>query len=233
MDTDRLAKIRRQVHRQWAALAKKKERVTLRPEDQMEHLIDAWHEDDDSTQQLWEYVGMTWGQYSRWVNGQGLPEGWVPPVYEIKKTAEGNPVTATGLHDHITTYDPRPAEGVDKDGMIDLSHLRLDYDHLQELKRKRRLLDEAIKVYEDKFKEPVEAVTGAKGFKVDGLPRYRYEANGTFPHAKFAKENPHVAEVYQKTVKKFDVETFKKHQPLVYQQWLPRRFVEISETKKG
>lgn len=231
MDHSRLTKIRRRVHRQWAALAEKRTTVSLTTRDRLEHLIDAWHEDPDNGQPLHDYLGMNWEQYGHWVAGRGVPAGWVPPNYEIKKTDEGNSSMITPT---IPAAAVEPVTGgVDKDGFIDLSHLRGDYAHLQELKKQRTMLNEAIKVYEDKFKAPIEAVEGATGFKVDGLPRYRYERNGTFPHAEYAKQNPGIAAAFQTTKTVFDVAAFKATRPLEYERWRSQRFVEISETKKG
>lgn len=232
MDNDRLAAIRTTVHRQWAALLEKKATVPLRDEDKLEHLIDAWHDDNDNEQQLWEYCGMTWPQYSHWVNGGGIPEGWVAPQYEIKKTEGENMQTSNIIPTIVEGVEPVTG-GLDGDGMLDLSHMRADYFYLQELLKQRNLLDEAIKVYENKFKAPMDAVTGSKGFKVDGLPRYRYERNGTFPKAKYAAANPHVYAAYQRQTTEFDVDAFKRDRPDEYAQWRAPRFVAISETKKS
>ncbi len=35
-------------------------------EDEIDDFVDQWHEDEDTTQELHEYLGMTWEEYSAW-----------------------------------------------------------------------------------------------------------------------------------------------------------------------
>lgn len=184
----------------------------MRHDAHVEALIDEWHDDHEATDQLHERLGLSRDEYSEWVHGQGLPKGYRPPPLKEKKLT--NTATATA-----TVAEPQRDPRLDTDNYIDLSELRGDWQYLLELRRQRTLLDEAIKVYEAKFKTPVEAVTGAIGFKVDGLPAATWKKDGTFPVAQYVKANPHVFEAYKTVKEVFDVDTFKKHRPDEYNQW--------------
>lgn len=178
----------------------------------IDDLIDEWHDDHGATDKLHERLGLSWADYGIWASGGGLPAGYTPPALKEKKLTD-TPAPVTELPQRYS------ANRLDGDGYLDLSDLRADWHYLLELCRQKVLIEEAIKAYEAKFKAPVEAVTGAIGFKVDGLPAATWKKDGTFPTAKYVAANPHVFEAYKTTKEVFDVDTFKKHRPDEYNQW--------------
>ena len=36
------------------------------PEDEIDDFVEKWHEDENTTQELHEYLGMSWEEYSAW-----------------------------------------------------------------------------------------------------------------------------------------------------------------------
>jgi len=179
---------------------------------QLERLIDQWHESPPHVGSLPAFLEITPEQYARWAAGHGLPADWTPPA--TKETPM--PLEAAV-----------PAEKPDEI-YADLSDMRLQYQHYEYLLEQHRLITEAIDQYKKKFQQAIEAVPGAVGFEVDGVKRYTYKPTGTFPHAKFAAAHPGIAAAYTKMVEKFDVETFAKLNPALYDQWRPRRFVAVT-----
>ena len=39
----------------------------LVPKDEIDDFVEKWHEDENTTQELHEYLGMSWEEYSAWV----------------------------------------------------------------------------------------------------------------------------------------------------------------------
>ena len=42
----------------------------------IDRLVDEWHENRDITMPLWQYLGMTKAEYTRWVTTSELPPGF-------------------------------------------------------------------------------------------------------------------------------------------------------------
>lgn len=201
-----------QVRRRWAQMQEPGKTVNH----QLDDLIDEWHEAVEDGTPLHTHLGMSWEQYARWASGYGLPANWKPPTKEKNVT-----ITAAA--------PPQETEDV----YADLSAMRLEYQHFQKLLDERRLIDEAIAAYQKKFTDAIQATPDAVGFSIDGVRRFAYKQNGTFPHAKFAAANPGIAAAYMTTVEVFDTAAFARHNPELYKQWRPRRFVAITAATKG
>lgn len=120
---------------------------------------------------------------------------------------------------------------VDEEGYVELGHLERDWFFLEEMRKEKARLDAAIEKVEA-FLQGEMTAAGADGFKIHGVKRVTWKQDATFPAAKYAAANPHVAEVYTVMVPKFDVETFKRDRPEEYKQWRGRRFSFVQQ-KRG
>lgn len=105
----------------------------------------------------------------------------------------------------------------------DLSELRARYDHLLYLRKQKRLIEEAINAVEEELRAKI-TDAGADGGVIDGLPVVTYKQDGTFPHAKYAAVNPHIAAQCQETKTVFSVDRLKHLFPEEYKLWRPRSF---------
>jgi hypothetical protein len=49
-------------------------------DDKIEDLIERWHS-QSTEMSLYEYLGMTWGEYVTWVETNSVPPEYTPPSY--------------------------------------------------------------------------------------------------------------------------------------------------------
>lgn len=221
MRSDWLSSKQEHIRRRWQELGTSRVAVERQALD-LDRAIDAWHDGDGITATLPEFLGLTAEEYATWVRDGVIPAHWQAPNIEDHMKGKRETVTTT------STANSLP---VDEDGYIDLSHQRLDYQHLMKLIEERRLIDEAIAEYERRFKTPVAQTVGAIGFKIDGIRRATYRPDGPFQVAKFRQHSPHLVAAYTKTEPVFDLETFKQHNPELYNQWRSRSFRHVTGTK--
>jgi len=123
--------------------------------------------------------------------------------------------------------DKKTIDGID---YTDLSARRDRYDHLIYLRKQKRLIEQAIDVIEAEFAEAV-LKDDADGVIIDGLPVITYKQDGTFPFAKYAAANPHIAAECMVTKTVFSVDELKRLFPQEYLMWRPRSFKIVN--KKG
>ena len=112
---------------------------------------------------------------------------------------------------------------VDEHGFVELGHLERDWFFLQEMRNQLQTLQAAIEKCEAMFRAKV-VEAGATGFKINDIRKVTYKQDSTFPTAKYAAANPHVASVYTTTKQVFDLEAFKQDRPEEYKQWRGRSF---------
>lgn len=119
---------------------------------------------------------------------------------------------------------------IDSIDYADLSAQRERYNHLLFLRRQKRLIEQAIDTIEAEFAEAI-LKANADGALIDGLPVITYKQDGTFPYAKYAAANPHIAAECMVTKTVFSVDELKRLFPNEYTLWRPRSFKVVN--KKG
>lgn len=122
--------------------------------------------------------------------------------------------------------DLKTIDGID---YADLSAQRDRFEHLLYLRKQKRLIEQAIDTIEAELTEAI-LKADADGAIIDGLPVLTYKQDGTFPFAKYATANPHIAAECMVTTKKFSVDELKRLFPQEYMMWRPRSFKIV---KKG
>lgn len=118
-------------------------------------------------------------------------------------------------------------EGVD---YADLADMRSRIEHLMYLRKQKALITAAIDTIEAEIQEAILA-SAADGATLDGVPVFTYKQDGTFPFAKYAAANPHIAAQCMETKEVFSVERLKHLFPQEYINWRPRSFKAVN--RKG
>lgn len=112
----------------------------------------------------------------------------------------------------------------------DLAELRSRIEHLMYLRKQKALITAAIDVVEGEIQAAILAQE-ADGATLDGVPVFTYKQDGTFPYAKYANENPHIAAQCMETKEVFSVDRLKRLFPQEYMKWRPRSFKAVN--RKG
>lgn len=107
---------------------------------------------------------------------------------------------------------------VDGDGFADFSDLAEWWDKYRKLLDEKADIEAKLTAVKKRFGDRMQKA-GATGFKIHGVPVVSYKKDATFPVAEYAKQNPHVYEVYLTQQPVFDLAAFKRERPDEYAQW--------------
>lgn len=115
---------------------------------------------------------------------------------------------------------------VDRDGFVNLDDMERDWLALQRLQEEKAVLDVKI----EKAKEALAArmrAAGADGFKIDGVPRVTFKANGTFAAKAFREDHAAVYEAYMIPSRTLDLSALRRDKPELVKQYTPRRWLDV------